>query len=318
MSTDAKTTSVAELISNVAHALADAQMAFDQSSTKVAELFSGRTRLEDGAVVDTRVPFGYTYENGKRIPQRLSMFELGFVPHFYQFVENVVDLKVCMRIAPSRNGKTEGFRLISTPVDASYQNTYGIKSEQCSRLAFQIRPVPPPSELVNSVDLLNSEEETRESEYHTVASAIQSRVPVALIESLSTETLKGLGKKAGESLSKMGVDTIAQLREWMFSSKANALPFTPLEYAAVRSQLLNILMESELSNQSRVLEKSEAALLSRDGNTLIKSVTEWIVSAESIAEGVIDDALIAWCQQLTLCLDKSMLDRVYVQQMGNV
>src|SRR3954452_13446142 len=88
-----------DMIRSIARAIADAQWALDKSSMVVAELMSGQRLLRDldsgelldaagqrtgtPTIVDSRVMFGYTYDaDRKRVPTRVSMMELGFVPTF--------------------------------------------------------------------------------------------------------------------------------------------------------------------------------------------------------------------------------------------
>ena len=49
--------------------------------------------------MDSRIYFGYVYdENGNRVPTKMSMMELGFVPTFYQFVDTIIEVKISITI----------------------------------------------------------------------------------------------------------------------------------------------------------------------------------------------------------------------------
>ena len=105
---------IGEMVRSMAMAVADAQFALDRSSLMVAEFMAGRHPLRDPAtgalidargdavdepvMVDSRVQFGYAIVDGKRVPQSLSLMELGFVPNFYQFVDTVIEVKVALRL----------------------------------------------------------------------------------------------------------------------------------------------------------------------------------------------------------------------------
>ncbi|MCP4665877.1 MAG: hypothetical protein GY849_05885 [Deltaproteobacteria bacterium] len=107
-----------EMIRSMALAIAEAQWELDKSSMTVAELMSGQRLLRDldsgklidgkgeetatPVILDSRVYFGYDYDDdGKRVPQKASMIELGFVPNFYQFVETILEVKITVKISGS-------------------------------------------------------------------------------------------------------------------------------------------------------------------------------------------------------------------------
>src|SRR5262245_45733632 len=86
-----------EMIRDMALSIAEAQIALDTSSMRVAEMMSGWVweRDEKGKLKpavpgqnpqDTRVDFT-VFKNGARTTDKLSMMELGFTPTFYQFVD---------------------------------------------------------------------------------------------------------------------------------------------------------------------------------------------------------------------------------------
>lgn len=190
-----------EMIKSMAMAIADGQWALDKSSMTVAELMSGQRMVRDldsgrlstdkdgkPIVVDSRVFFGYTYEpqeNGdiRRVPNKVSMMELGFTPNFYQFVDTIIEV----RIAISMKGETQSVESSSTKTDdhgssqssnsydthswwwgwgqssggssqsrttattsqvnASYANKYSYSVEGSSLLRTKLVPVPPPAVL---------------------------------------------------------------------------------------------------------------------------------------------------------------------------
>jgi hypothetical protein len=116
------------MIREMATAIADAQWDLDKSSMTVAELMSGQRVLrdldtgemvnphDDGSprILDSRVYFGYTYvpvrdqQSGEikegeweRVPNKVSMMELGFTPNFYQFVDTIIEVKIAIKITGS-------------------------------------------------------------------------------------------------------------------------------------------------------------------------------------------------------------------------
>ena len=105
-----------------------------------------------------------------RVPQKLSMIELGFVPTFYQFVETIIEVRISISI----HGSTDDTRSNSTKVDtiattysnsgywwyynqgaqttnvtaaqvnASYSSKYSYDVTGSSYLKTKLVPVPPP------------------------------------------------------------------------------------------------------------------------------------------------------------------------------
>lgn len=156
-------------------------------------------------VIDSRVFFGYTYlqfdgqtptpeqkasieaafgkkfgdltqpekdklKAGMRVPQKLSMIELGFVPNFYQFVETIIDVKIDIHIHGSTDDTrsntasaqtqqdsyansgywwwyNQGARttnVSTSQVNASYSSKYSYDVTGSSTLRTRLVPVPPP------------------------------------------------------------------------------------------------------------------------------------------------------------------------------
>lgn len=187
-----------DMIRSIALAIADAQWALDKSSMVVAELMSGQRLLRDlesgelmdekgqrtgtPTLVDSRVFFGFTYDaNRNRVPARVSMMELGFVPTFYQFVDTIIEVKISITIQATtsannsveqRRGDVEnrtafsyqysgnwwtgggvassvsnGATVTTSQVNAAYASRYSYSVEASSLLRTKLVPVPPPAVL---------------------------------------------------------------------------------------------------------------------------------------------------------------------------
>lgn len=182
---------LADLIHAVALAVADGQFQMDKASLRAAEFMSGAALLRDldtgqlltpegqpsdmPRLVDTRVHFGYGYDDqGKRVANRLSMMELGFVPTFYQFVDTVIDMKLTLRLhkqstesgtlqgasaAEGRTSRTKAKTVITTtPVDARYSSSYNFSAEMTSKVKTKLVPVPPPAVLEERIRTLLDQE----------------------------------------------------------------------------------------------------------------------------------------------------------------
>lgn len=161
--------------------------------------------------VDSRIQFGYTYEpvkdstgkdvlDGnkkpvyKRVPQKVSMMELGFTPNFYQFVDTIIEVKIAIKVTSESeyaygmshqttnqnqsstrsrggyywwnyrsNNSTTTYNTNTTQVDASYTNKYNYSIDGSSLLRTKLSPVPPPAILEERI------REVMESEKNFVA-----------------------------------------------------------------------------------------------------------------------------------------------------
>ena len=140
-----------DMIRSIALAIADAQWALDKSSMVVTELMSGQRLLRDletgelmdaagrrtgtPTIVDSRIYFGYVYDdNGNRVPTKMSMMELGFVPTFYQFVDTIIEVKISITIqasveATNRRRRTRPTSRTAPPTPISTQETGGTAAQ---------------------------------------------------------------------------------------------------------------------------------------------------------------------------------------------
>jgi len=157
------------MIRDMAFAIAEAQLALDESGIESAELMSGTVYETDdegnitGEPRDTRVYFGKD-EDGA--PEKLSMMELGFTPTFYQFVDTIIEVKIAIKMSRevSSENKIQGeittrttkkksnwfssqsrTTVTTTPVDATYSSKYNYSAEGSSLLRTKLVPVPPPA-----------------------------------------------------------------------------------------------------------------------------------------------------------------------------
>jgi hypothetical protein len=186
-----------DMISQMAFAIADAQLALDESGVRQAELMSGRVVLrndqgrfidKEGNVTtnpefyDSLVFFGYrrSADGTVEIPERVSMMELGFTPTFYSFVETVIEVKIAIKMTEeSSSTRTEkGYRYATrfgaagngffystsvTPVDATYASKYNYSAEGSSTLRTKLAPVPPPSILMERARILMEQNEAEKA-----------------------------------------------------------------------------------------------------------------------------------------------------------
>jgi hypothetical protein len=181
-----------DMISQMALAIADAQLALDESGVRQAELMSGRVVLRDetGKFIDetgspsstphfydSLVFFGYRRSSdGQTTPERVSMMELGFTPTFYQFVDTLIEVKIAIKMTEetsttrvqkgyqrsatfSATGRGVFYSTSVTPVDATYASKYNYSAEGSSLLRTKLAPVPPPSVLLERARILMEQNE---------------------------------------------------------------------------------------------------------------------------------------------------------------
>ncbi|EHR69516.1 hypothetical protein BurJ1DRAFT_0634 [Burkholderiales bacterium JOSHI_001] len=170
-----------EMIRDMALAIAEAQIALDASSMRVAEMMSGKmtplnndgTPVPNAAQKDTTISFP-TLQNGVRTNVQMSMFELGFSPTFYQFVDTIIEVKIAIKITRDTEYKTNwssrqetrknvscGENTVQTSqVDASYSAKYGYSAEGSSLLRTKLVPVPAPAILEERIRGLIEAERT--------------------------------------------------------------------------------------------------------------------------------------------------------------
>jgi hypothetical protein len=182
-----------DMISQMALAIAEAQLALDESGIRQAELMSGRVvmRDENGGFIDATgkasdepvfydslVYFGYrrSADNQTTTPERVSMLELGFTPTFYQFVDTLIEVKIAIKMTEetSTTRTSKGYERSSrfsatgrglfystsvTPVDATYSSKYNYSAEGSSLLRTKLAPVPPPSVLIERARVLMQQNE---------------------------------------------------------------------------------------------------------------------------------------------------------------
>lgn len=191
-----------DMIRSIALAIADAQWALDKSSMVVTELMSGQRLLRDletgelmdaagkrtgtPTIIDSRVYFGYVYDDDhNRVPTKMSMMELGFVPTFYQFVDTIIEVKIAVTIQAATEATTSasqnttdvanrtaytyqysgnwwysggvstsvsrGTTVSTSQVNAGYANRYNYSVEGSSLLRTKLVPVPPPPVLEDRI-----------------------------------------------------------------------------------------------------------------------------------------------------------------------
>lgn len=178
----------AEMVRNLAVAIADGQTALDRNSldtlralvatevdviTDVAEVIEPYEHEVDidvpdgdgGTVSETIVVTGARVTASGVPPVRMNMVQAGLFPTFYQFTEAAIEVKlsITMREDREREGaeRTAPFRGLgvsrayAASVDYRSANKYNYTATGASVLRATMRPVPPPSRLEPTITTIN-------------------------------------------------------------------------------------------------------------------------------------------------------------------
>jgi len=176
----------AELVRNLAVAIADGQTALDQNSLQTMQLLVDThvdlvNELTEIIESDMRtvVAGGQSVEvSGVRItpssapPVRMSMFQAGLLPTFYQFTEASIDVRLSITMREDTDAQSAGrsaaaggvgvawlgfgaTRAYASSVDYRTQNKYSYTAQGASILRATLKPVPPPPRLEPTVTTIN-------------------------------------------------------------------------------------------------------------------------------------------------------------------
>jgi hypothetical protein len=184
----------AEMVRNLAIAIADGQTALDRNSLETlktlaevqVEVLSDVTEVIEPTIVPVEVTVRDEHNvehtetinvtGAKVVPSgtnsaTMSMLAAGLFPTFYQFTEASIEVKIAITMredttssqASSTNvGARMGFLglgpslAVASSVDYRTQNTYSYGATGSSVLRATLRPVPPPSRLTPTLTTINT------------------------------------------------------------------------------------------------------------------------------------------------------------------
>lgn len=177
----------AEMVRNLALAIAEGQTALDRNSvqtlreladtqievlTEVTEVIDPVSHTVSTDAGDIPVTGAEVTETGVRTGT-LSMIQAGFLPTFYQFTDTELEVALSITMREDREdttrsqqsssgGETLGFfsrfgasRAYASSVDYRSANTYGYQAQGASRLRTRLKPVPPPGRIDPTVVTVN-------------------------------------------------------------------------------------------------------------------------------------------------------------------
>ncbi|MFN2164834.1 MAG: hypothetical protein ACK2U9_01060 [Anaerolineae bacterium] len=136
----------AEMVTKLALAVAEGQTALDMNSTRVAT-FMASQKINLPSIEDPTKTVEF------------PLIALGFFPGYYQFQEAIIEVKMAITMATTRQSEvgasaTAGWGPFSASVNASYSQKYEYKAEGSSLLRVKLAPVPPPALLQEYIETL--------------------------------------------------------------------------------------------------------------------------------------------------------------------
>jgi len=172
----------AEVIRNLAFAIAEGQLELDRSSIETLKFLIGNTvdivpeitEIIEPVVRNVNVSgVGSLPITGAQVrstgaqPVTMNLLQAGLLPTFYQFTEAVIEVKLSISIKQTDTKETSGARptlgggrlgalVFGSPVNYRTASTYSYSAEGASVLRATLRPVPPPSRLVPRIVTVNA------------------------------------------------------------------------------------------------------------------------------------------------------------------
>ena len=173
---------IADMVSNLASAVAEGQMALDKASIatlkfliddanaiglipEIAEIVQKVTRPVDvgtlGAphVIDID---SIEVRTEAAAPVKTTLLQAGILPTFYQFTEALIEVK--LSITMKQNSETDAaarpgrprILAFASPVNYRTRSTYSYDAQGSSLLRITMRPVPAPSGLLPDILTINT------------------------------------------------------------------------------------------------------------------------------------------------------------------
>jgi hypothetical protein len=173
----------AELVRNLAFAIAEGQLELDRSSIatlqfllatnvniipEISEVIEPAVRMvpvTGGAPIPVT---GVTVRASGAQPVEMNLLQAGLLPTFYQFTEATIEVKLSITMKETETKETNentplgrrtskfGALAFGSPVDYRTANTYSYAAQGSSVLRATLRPVPPPPRLIPSTVTINT------------------------------------------------------------------------------------------------------------------------------------------------------------------
>jgi hypothetical protein len=170
----------ADLVRDLASAIAEGQLALDRSSIEtlkflmadenkipivpeIAEILEPASRNVD--VGGNSVPItGVSIRASGAAPVMMTLLQAGLMPTFYQFTEANIEVKLSITMKRTESSETSSrpgmfgrsVLAFGAPVNFRTANTYSYTAQGSSTLRVTMRPVPPPSRLTPRLVTINA------------------------------------------------------------------------------------------------------------------------------------------------------------------
>jgi hypothetical protein len=177
----------AEMVRNLAFAIAEGQLALDRSSIETLQFLANNTVNLIPEVIEvierttgqsvtipaptgtgtTSLPIdGVQVRQETSAPVPVTLLQAGLTPTFYQFTEAQIEVKISITMRRGEDDNSNGNRQVKVPgfatrafassVNYRTSNTYSYTAQGSSVLRATIRPVPPPARLVPRTVTVNT------------------------------------------------------------------------------------------------------------------------------------------------------------------
>jgi hypothetical protein len=173
----------AELVRNLAFAIAEGQLELDRSSIatlqflidnhvavipEISEVIEPAVRTVPVTGSSPIPVTGVAIRSSGAPPVSMSLLQAGLLPTFYQFTEAAIEVKLSITMketetretgpATPLGRQTSKFRALvfGSPVDYRTANTYSYAAQGSSVLRATLRPVPPPPRLIPATTTINT------------------------------------------------------------------------------------------------------------------------------------------------------------------
>jgi hypothetical protein len=175
----------AELVRNLAFAIAEGQLELDRSSIatlqflidpknnvsiipEIVEIIEPAVRTVP-VTGSAPIPVtGAAVRASGSQPVEMTLLQAGLLPTFYQFTEASIEVKLSISMKETETKETGGSTplgrrtskfgalVFGSPVDYRTANTYSYSAQGSSVLRATMRPVPPPPRLIPSTVTINT------------------------------------------------------------------------------------------------------------------------------------------------------------------
>ena len=150
-----------EMVKAMATGIAEAQLALDMTSLKIAKFMSGAADDKPNATKEEKIQNLVKFGGDE-----YSLLELGFTPTFYQFVDTIIEIKMSISMSQEETKSVSKFDMDSeagfhagigfmsvrggaslrvSTVSASFASKYQYSAEGSSLMRTKLVPVPPPA-----------------------------------------------------------------------------------------------------------------------------------------------------------------------------